>query len=71
MVYSFLFDFADEMFQLTSDLDGPREEKFKMTNHLLYLSNIFRQVGLTLQCKLKLACSPRSSLTRDYTDCEI
>ena len=49
---------------------GPGEEKFKMKNYLLYLSKIFRQVGLIKQCKLKLACPQRSSLIRDYTVCD-
>ena len=50
MVLNFLFDFADEMFHLTSAIDfGTGKEMFKMTNLLLYLSKIFRHVGLIKQ----------------------
>ena len=46
MIKSNLFDFSDKMFYLTSTMDLCTEEgMFKMTDHLLYLSKNFRQVG--------------------------
>ena len=46
MVKSFLFDFAHKMFYLTSAMHFcTEEEMFKMTDHLLYLAKIIRQVG--------------------------
>ena len=51
MVFSFIFDFVDEMFHLTSTMGfGTGEEKFKMTEHLLYLPKIFRKAGQIKQC---------------------
>ena len=64
---SFLFDFADEMFLLILAMDfGSGKE---MTYHFLYFK-FFRQIGLIKQCKLSLACSPKSSLIRDYIVCD-
>ena len=51
------------MLQLTTAIDlGPGEEMYKMTGQKLYLSKIFRQVGLINVNKL-------ASLIRDYTVC--